>query len=250
MQTNESSDRFANETQLEKCHSYILRQLQDRKSPGGVRPLPPPGPAITISHQTGAGAHEIAERLAELLQPAKQKEGALWTVFDRNLVEQVLEEHHLPKALAKYMPEDRRSYIKNVVEEFVGLRPPSWAMVPQVAETILHLADAGHVILVGRGASFITMEMPNVFHVRLIASQATRIERLQKLNTLTPDEAKKIIARTDRGRRRYVKAHFHASVEDELSYHLIINTDRIPYPEAARIIADAARICLKNLIAV
>jgi len=43
-----------------------------------------------------------------------------------------------------------------------GLRPPSWVLVPQVAETILHLADAGHVILIGRGAAVVTRAMPNV----------------------------------------------------------------------------------------
>ena len=75
------------------------------------------------------------------------------------------------------MPEDRRSYIKDVMEELVGLRPPSWVMASQVAETILHLVEAGHVILVGRGASFITARMPNVFHVRLIASLPKRVER-------------------------------------------------------------------------
>jgi hypothetical protein len=35
------------------------------------------------------------------------------------------------------------------MEESLGLRPPSWVVEPLVAESILHLADAGHVILVG-----------------------------------------------------------------------------------------------------
>lgn len=250
MQTNDSADTFAEEIQLALCHSYILGQLQARKEPLGVHGLPPPGPAITISHQTGSGAHEIAEQLAKLLQPAHQKGTVSWTVFDRNLVEKVLEEHHLPKALAKYMPEDRRSFIKDVMDEVVGLRPASWAMVPQIAETVLHLVDAGHVILIGRGASFITTRMPNVLHVRLIASLARRIERVQKRDHLTAEEAAKFVERSDRGRGRYVKAHFHVYIDDDLLYHLTINTDRIPCTNAARLIADAARICLESTAAV
>jgi len=38
-----------------------------------------------------------------------------------------------------------------------------------------------------------------------------------------------------------VKTHFHVQVEDERLYHLVINTGRIPIPDAAQLIADAAR---------
>jgi cytidylate kinase len=159
------------------------------------------------------------------------------------LVEKVLEEHELPKALAKFMPEDRRSFIQDAMEELLGLRPPSWVMVPQIAETVLHLADTGHVILVGRGANFITARMPNVFHVRLIASLPKRIKRVQKLNGLTPEEAIKFVKDEDRSRNRYAKEHFHRSVDDAFSYHLVLNTDRIPYSDAAQLIKDGARRC-------
>ena len=48
-----------------------------------------------------------------------------------------------------------------------------------------------------------------------------------------------LIHREDRGRNRYLKKYFDTDIEDPLLYHLIINTDLIPYEEAARIIADA-----------
>jgi cytidylate kinase len=246
MQSDPSISSFANEIQLEQCNSYILRQLQIRKKPTVIHAPPPPGPAITISHQTGSGEHQIATRLAAILKPAQAKGAAPWTVFDRHLVEKVLEEHHLPQSLAKFMPEDRRSYLKDTMDELLGVRPPSWMVLPQIAETVLHLADAGSVILVGRGASFITARMPNVFHVRLIASLSTRIERVQKLNNLMPKEAARFVAGSDRGRGRYVKAHFHVSVDDDLQYHLVLNTDRIPPPEAAELIAEGARRCFKG----
>ena len=109
----------------------------------------------------------------------------------------MLSEHHLPKELGLLMPEDRRSYIQDILDDLMGLRPPSWVLEPKIAETVLHLADAGHVILVGRGASIITERMPNIFHVRLIGSLPKRIERVQTLQKLTPQEAAK--ARPQRG---------------------------------------------------
>lgn len=233
------------QAELEAWRSYIFSQLD-----AGRNPLPaggwPPGPAVTISYQTGSGAHEIAERLAGVLQEAELKGHVPWTVFDRQLVEKVLEDHELPKALAKFMPEDRRSFIQDVMEELVGLRPPSWVMVPKIAETVLHLADAGHVILVGRGANFITARMPNVFHTRLIASLPNRIERAQKLNGLTPEEATRFVKDDDRNRSRYVKEHFHQSVDDDLFYDLILNTDRIPLADATQLISDGAQRCFSR----
>lgn len=228
--------------ELEAWRSYMFSLVEaDRKpSPADARQ---PGPAITISYQTGSGAHEIAARLAEVLQDAEPKGLVPWTVFDRQLVEKVLEEHELPKTLAKFMPEDRRSFIQDVMEELVGLRPPSWVMVPKIAETVLHLADAGHVILVGRGANFITARMPNVFHVRLIASLPKRIERVQKLNGLTSEKATQFVKDEDRSRSRYMKEHFGKSVDDDLSHHLILNTDRIPLADAVQLIGDGARQC-------
>jgi hypothetical protein len=223
------------------CRAYVASHLE----PERLASAPPePGPAITISYQTGAGAHDIARHLAGVLQ--KDELSPAWTVFDRELVEKVLEEHHLPKALARHMPEERRSFIRDVMDELVGLRPPSWVMVPQIAETLLNLAEAGRVILVGRGANYIAARMPNVFHVRLISALPQRIERVQRQENLSPREAARFVARCDRGRGGYAKAYFHARAGDDLQYHLVLNTDLIPPPAAVELIAAGARLCFRN----
>jgi hypothetical protein len=35
-------------------------------------------------------------------------------------------------------------------------------------------------------------------------------------------------------------------VDDDLQYHMVINTDRIPPPEAAELLADGARRCFQG----
>jgi len=233
------------ETIVNKSGSFIVSQMGEARSPAAARSLPF-APGITISHQSGSGAHEIAERTAEILERTEPRGAGGWGVYDRQLVEKALEEHHLPKRFAKHIPENRRSCIQDVTEELLGLRPPSWMLVPMVGETIQHLLKAGHVIVIGRGAAVITSGMAGVFHVRLIASLPRRIERIQQLNHLTRQEAARFIKKEDRGSRRYVEAHFHTLIEDELLYHLVINTDRVPYGDAARLIADGARRCFKE----
>jgi cytidylate kinase len=246
MPNNHSTLDAVAETDLDRCREYVIFQLEERKRPPARGRQSPPGPAVTISYQTGSGAHETARCLAGILQAVEPKGFSLWTVFDRQLLEKVLEEHHLPKRLARLLAEERRSYIRDVMEELVGLRPPSWVVEPLVAESILHLADAGHVILVGRGASVITARMPNVFHVRLIASLAGRIQRVQELKNLSPKEAAKFVTSSDRGRGRYVQAYFHGRLDNELVYHLVLNTDLIPPTEAAELIAEGARRCFRR----
>lgn len=233
------------ETQLGKCHSYINAQIQ-LKNWGPLESAKASGPAIAISHQTGSGAHEIAATLPRLLQAVEPKGMVPWTVFDRQLLENVIKDHHLPHALVAFLPEDRRSYLQDAIDEMFGMIPPSWEIVPAFAETIIRLADAGRVILVGRGANFITARMPNVLHIHLVAPLVNRIERIQQLEHLTAEEAAKVIKKEDRARGRYMKANFHVGIDDDLHYHLVINTGLIPYPDAACLIAEVALRMLQH----
>ncbi len=219
---------------LEQCRSFINCQL----SPGGwARSDRLVKPAITISRMTGAGGLTVAAKLAECLQ-AKVPRHAPWTVFDRKLVEQVLEDHHLSKRVAEFMPENHKSMLTDIFEELLGLHPSAWTLVHQTAETILHLAQMGNVILVGRGASVVTSTLDNVFHVRLVGSVAKRTERVQQVYEFDRPTAIEFINRKDKGRRRYLKEHLHEDIDNPLLYHLIINTDRIRYEDAARLIGD------------
>jgi len=181
----------------------------------------------------------VARHLVERLQAANPNAVSPWTVFDRNLVGKVLEDHHLPSRLARFMPEDRISELSDTMDELFGLHPPSWALVRQTSETILRLAELGNVILIGRGAHVITSKLPHVFHVRLVGSLARRIQHMQELEHLTYAAARAFVLGEDRGRRRYLKKYFGKDIDDPLLYHLVINTDLVSYDEAARMIAEA-----------
>jgi len=43
----------------------------------------------------------------------------------------------------------------------------------------------------------------------------------------------------DRGRKRYVRKHFHEDLENPLLYDLVLNTDTCTYDEAAQVIGEA-----------
>jgi cytidylate kinase len=219
----------------EQCLSFISCQLR----PGGVSShlRSPIRPSITISRMTGSGGRTIASLLADYLQDRAPVD-CRWTVFDRNLIARVLEEHHLPKRVADFMPENHKPMLGDMLEELLGLHPSSWTLVRETAETIFRLAQMGYVILVGRGANVITNKLETVFHVRLVGSVEKRIERMQTTYDLERRHAQELMHEQDKGRRRYLKEHFSKDIDDPLLYHLVINTDRIPYEDTARLIGD------------
>lgn len=224
---------------LERCLTFINCQVQPPARPLTAVQESVPRRAVTISRQCGSGGHAVAERLLEHLQAQAPENACPWAIFDRNLVEKVLEDHKLPSRLAKFMPEDRTSEISDTLDELFGLHPPSLTLVRQTAETILHLAELGNVILIGRAANVITAKLNYVFHVRLVGTLEKRAKYLQEVQHLSPKDALELVHREDLGRSRYLRKYFDKDINDPLLYHLVINTDLVSFEEASQLIAKA-----------
>ncbi len=223
---------------VDPCVSFISSQLQPAEgskahTESGVRR------AVTISRQTGCGAFVVAEKLAHYLEEHLPKATPPWTVFDRNLMDKVLEDHDLPTYLARFLPEDRVSQIEDFLDEIFEVHPPSRTIIHQTAETMLRLAALGNVILIGRGGNVITARLPDVLHVRLVAPFEKRVEHAHKYYNMTKAEAHKFCLTEDQGRARYLKKHFNADINDPLLYHMIINTGQMNYDAAAKLIGEA-----------
>ena len=223
-----------------KSDAYVVSEWQERHSHSGHPAAPPLDPSVTISYQTGAGMREIAPLVAQQLEKTDSEERRPWTIYDQQLIEESLEENLWPRELAARITEDKRLFLDELVDDLFGLRPPSWVLVPQLVKTILRLAVGGRAILAGYGVTVVTAGLPNVFHVRLIGSLPRRLDRIQQRQNLAPEAAARFIRNKDRGRERFVKAHFHARLDDEMHYDLVLNTDRLSEPDAAAVIADAA----------
>ena len=157
----------------EHCLSFINTQLQASDRPAvsmekNIRR------AVTISRQAGCGAFAVAEKLGRYLQEHLPGDYP-WTVLDRNLIDRVLADHGLPVSMARMLPEDRVSQIEDILADVFEVHPPVQTIIEQTAETILKLAGLGNVILIGRGSTAITANLPHVLHVRLVAPLEKRI---------------------------------------------------------------------------
>ena len=202
-----------------KYRAYFVSQ-KDRGPLKGVGHFP----FVTISREAGAGAETVARELAQKLNANMAKDEQPWVVFDKNLIEKVLEDAELPREIAKHVQEDKDTTVQAIVGELLGLHPSMWTIFHHTSDTILKLARLGRCIIVGRGAEIITAKLKGGVHIRLVAPEPVRLAHLKKHFGLDDRAAAKYLHEHDEGRRRYVKSNFDRHIEDPLLYHTILNT--------------------------
>lgn len=223
---------------LAAINGYLSAQTSSRGGSSAGEPRGARG-FITISRLAGAGAHAVGEQIVELLNT--DDPGAGWTLFDRDLIQAVLELHDLPRELSRYMPEDRIGTFRDTFEAVLGLHPSSDTLVRKTNEAILTLAGLGHAILVGRGANVLTRSMRGGIHVRLVAERRARLRYMAKHYGVDLTRAELLVDRRDEGRRRYLRHRFREDIDDPLGYDLVINTTRFGHGAAASMIAGCVR---------
>jgi cytidylate kinase len=222
---------------LEKARLYIETHSKEKES--GVKRKFEAGPCITISRETGAGAEVISQRLIEILQKYKKDDMPDWTIFDKNLIEKVLEDHHLPKTLAEIFDEKKYSSILSFASEVLVGQPSLQTLVHKTTQTILSLAEIGNVIIIGRGGNIVTANLPNAFHVRLVSTVEDRIKHIKEAYGYDTKQATEFLKKDDQARKNYLSTYFHKQIDDPLNYHLVINTHVFEHDAAADMIASA-----------
>jgi cytidylate kinase len=221
---------------LERCQAFINSNfVQGRQEPKRLHK------AVTISRQAYSQSHAIAEELIRLVQRDRQLGEHAWALFDRDLVHRILEDHHLPKTLERYMPEDKDRNLTGLINEILGLHPSQWELFHYTCDTILKLARVGNVILIGRGAHIVTRGVPHMLHVRIIAPLDERIRRASEHLQISHAEAVKRLRQDDAARDAYVRSHFDEGLDRPLAYHLTLNSGQLSVPKAASILYAALR---------
>lgn len=219
-----------------ECRGYVAANMHHKPTTKSARP-----PAVTISRQTGARGRSIGTKLQEALRAQDPKAKVPWTLFDDNLVKEVLEDHKLPAELEKFMPDDAVSEIESSINEILGRHPSMWSLFEKTVRTIVRLSRMGNCIIVGRGGNKITQGFSNVLQVRLIGSHEKRVQQMVAIKHISRKEAADYIKREDAARQRYVKQHFHCKIDDPLLYDLVINTDNCSDEQVVEILIAAMR---------
>lgn len=218
---------------------------------------------ITISRQYGSGGDEIADLLCKQLN---------YRPFDKRLIEKAARDSGLSaQEIMDYSEENYKvrnfldrlfnraqtvTHITSWYEDQDGTRKVVEHNLTEdmvlllVQKAIRSAYQTGNVVLVGRGAQAVLKDEPDVLHVRIVASMEDRIQRVKAQlkeerqsysgDISTRREAQDIIIERDKASSDYLKRFYDIDLEISTNYHLIINTSKISFIEAVKIISSAA----------
>ena len=82
------------------------------------------------------------------------------------------------------------------------------AYVRLTQKVMLHLANQGNVVIMGRGSQTYLAHRTDTLHVRIVAPNEYRIQTVMERDGLNRAEAVKQIQKVDEQRRRYIKRHY------------------------------------------
>lgn len=226
----------------QNIHSILgaIRSVPIPPKPSGQpQPVPPVPPFVTISREPGAGGLTLGKALAEALT-ASDPDQRPWTCWDRELVEKVAAEHHLPQHVIESLEESRHSWLADLLES-LSFSEESHAtdeatIYARIAETIRALARAGRVIIVGRGGVFVTRRMPNGIHVRLVAPLEYRIAFMAKLRNISSEAAAAYVKEVDHNRRAFFERHWPGESLKADAFTIAMNSAAIGMPTMIEIL--------------
>ncbi|MGB8333890.1 MAG: cytidylate kinase-like family protein [Desulfobacterales bacterium] len=195
-------------------------------------------PTICFSRKIGAGALEIADKLATKLG---------YRVADRLILERIAAKKGLSKKTVTFFDERYPGKMSELAAFLFGDK--SFTMgdyTKALFGSIFYLAKDEPTIFVGRG-SHLVLPRDRVLAVRCICSKSFRIKRLAKILKVSESKAEKELDEADKEQREFFKKVFKRNDASPYEFDLVINMDFIGKPKwAADIVKTAFRAKFKG----
>jgi len=209
-----------------------IRGFLDAVAYRGVHPRAPGAtrashPFITISRQTGAGGHTLAQVLLQQMRRDGDPLLEGWQMFDRELCEKLMGDPTLRVSMQSLLTEEYHSQIEDLLFNMMLGDTPQDIVVKKIFQTVRTLTTVGKAIIVGRAGSCVTKGLPLGVHVRLVAPEPVRVRRMMQLLRVSEQEARAVVQKQDRDRARLVRDFFHRDINDPLLYDAVWNTDAV-----------------------
>lgn len=114
-----------------------------------------------------------------------------------------------------------------------------WAEATE-AVIFAHVEHEGAVLL-GRGGAVVLAGVPGVLHVRLDAPEERRVHAACQWAGLSPQEARRQMAETDRARETYVRRLYGVDPRSTYHYHLSVDPIALGWEATVEMITGCAR---------
>ena len=185
---------------------------------------------ITIARQYGSGGKTIGKMLAEKLDIP-------W--YSRDILKMASEESGINEQLFMQFDEKlRKRLFKRISPDIYtgGLIPPESSdfvseknLFNYQAEVIKRLAKTESCVIIGRAADFVLKDYPNVVSVFVHGSEEFNLARAMEQNSMTEEEMKKFIAKTDKYRAEFYRHYTGREWTDARNYDLCLNSSRLGF---------------------
>ena len=170
---------------------------------------------ITISREAGSGGNILAKRLSDQLE---------FDLFSQEFIHNMAESAHLSVRLIETLDEKGASVLEEWISSIVDKRhlwPDRY--LQHLMKIIGTIGKHGRVVIVGRGANFV-LPPEKRLSVRVIEPLETRLRNASQKFSVSVDEARPRVLKTDSDRKAFIKKYFNDDIRHPLNYDLIINT--------------------------
>ena len=182
---------------------------------------------ITISRQNGSLGDEIAEALASRLGTTViSRKYALDNFFGQINPGTLDRLNESAKFFATTLPGSDKTYADILFERI---------------RTLASESRDKDLIILGMGGSVLLSGFPGALHVRVTASETTRVNTIARKYRITTDEAYEVLNIADRKHRKFVRTLYGKDITSPEQFDLILNTDRLSVDECVDSIAELAR---------
>ncbi|MCX5827221.1 MAG: cytidylate kinase-like family protein [Deltaproteobacteria bacterium] len=207
----------------EQLGKWRLPASEPAKEVGAVKPQP----VITISRETGCGATQIAQKLADTLK---------MDLMGSKIIQMVAESTEMSEKVVKSLDEkeiSKRDEWLSALFDRHNLWPDQY--LQHLTKVIGTIGRHGNAVILGRGANFI-LPHEETFSVRIIAPWEMRIENSLKT---TREEAQRYLANTDSSREAFIRKYFNADVTNPAYFDLVLNMRGFSIDSAVKTIIGA-----------
>jgi cytidylate kinase len=174
------------------------------------------GPFVAMSREAGSGGAEIGRVLAERLG---------WSLYDRELVEEIAERLHVAPRFLELLDEARTDWFRDALLELVDARLVHQdTYVRRLGRLMLLAAWEGEAVFVGRGAHLL-LPAANGLLVRVVAPRAYRMAQLAQREGLELEAAARRMDELDEARKSYLRRNFRRA--EDPGFDIVLDASRL-----------------------
>jgi len=181
---------------------------------------------VTMEREYGCGGGEIAQLVAEQLG---------WKLWDQLLTEEIARLARCPKAVVERREERTDPLYYRLFKSFMrgsyegSLNAPKLNLVDSESiiriteRVVLHAANSGNCVIVGRGSQHFLKDREDALRVFLYAPRDEKVRRLLSRGKAEA-EAQELVDTVDQERKDFIQKYFHVEWPNLTVYQAMFNT--------------------------